>query len=132
MNDFYIGLITTIVVVVISELKFLEKKLIAAMTLVGIPFIYIGFTWRDTTSLAYAVTSALVFVTLAYFGYKRNFILVVAGLALHGIWDIIFPSFSTLAPDGYDVFCITIDLLLAVYFYFRVKTVRQEALSEVH
>jgi hypothetical protein len=122
MKDLYIGLATTAAVIILVEaLRFLEKRLLGALTLVGIAFIYIGFTWSDTTPLIYAILAAAVFVALSYFGYKQNFIWVIIGLVLHGVWDILFPLISTMAPDGYDVFCITIDVLLAVYFYFRVR-----------
>lgn len=126
MNDFYIGIITTIVVIGMVEIfKFLEKRLIGALTLVGIAFIYIGFTWSDTPSLIYSIAGVAVFTALSYFGYKQNFVLIVSGLVLHGIWDISFPYFSSEAPDGYGIFCLTIDILMAIYFYIRVKPLRQ-------
>ncbi len=122
MNDLYIGLITTVVVIAITEfLPFLEKRLIGALTLVGIPFIYIGFAWHDIPSLFVCIAAVAVFLALAYFGYKNNFILIPIGLILHGGWDLVFPMFSSAAPEGYDIFCLTIDVLLAVYFYLRVK-----------
>ncbi|TMI78135.1 MAG: hypothetical protein E6H10_17705 [Bacteroidetes bacterium] len=125
MNDFYIGLITTIVIIALVEiLKFLEKRLIGALTLVGIAFIYIGFSWNDILSLTYAILGAAVFFVLSYFGYKNNFILIILGLFLHGIWDILFPYFSSTAPEGYGIFCLTIDFLLAMYFYIRVKPLK--------
>lgn len=126
MNDFYIGIITTIAVIGLVEMcRFLEKRLIAAFTLVGIPFIYIGFAWHDVRSLIYAIVGTALFVALSYFGYKWNFILIIAGLLLHGVWDILFPFFSSAAPEGYDIFCLTIDVLLAFYFYIRVKPLKQ-------
>jgi hypothetical protein len=125
MNDLFIGLITTAAVIGLCEvLTFLEKRLIAALTLVGIPFIYIGFSWNDLPSLILWILGVALFVALAYFGYKRNFILIPIGLVLHGCWDLVFPFLSSTAPEGYDVFCLTIDIFLAVYFYFRVKPVK--------
>jgi hypothetical protein len=122
MKDLFIGLTTTAAIIILVEVfRFLEKRLIAALTLVGIPFIYIGFAWSDTTTLFYSILSTAFFVALAYLGYKKNFIYIVIGLVLHGVWDVLFPLISELAPDGYDIFCITIDVLLAVYFYFRVR-----------
>lgn len=126
MTDFYIGLITTFVIIALVEaLKFLEKRLIGAFTLVGIPFIYIGFAWHDIRSLIYAIVGAALFVALSYFGYKWHFGLIILGLLLHGVWDMLFPYFSTSAPEGYDIFCLTIDVLLAFYFYLRVKPLKQ-------
>lgn len=132
MNDFYIGLITTLAVIVLTEaLWFVEKRLIAAMTLVGIAFIYIGFSWADIPSLVYTILGVSVFFLLACIGYKKNFICVLAGLVLHGVWDMLFPLFSSTAPEGYDIFCVTIDLLLPVYFYIRVKPLKRSGIETI-
>ena len=126
MNDFYIGIITTVAVIILSEtFRFLERRLLAAFTLVGIAFIYVGFSWYDALSLTYVILAAALFIILSYFGYKKNFMLIIVGLILHGIWDILFPYISSTAPEGYGIFCITIDLLLAIYFYIRVKPLKQ-------
>lgn len=126
MKYFYIGIFTTTVIIGLVEiLKFFEKRLIAALTLVGIAFIYIGFSWNDILSLTYVILGVSVFFALSYFGYKKNFILIIVGLILHGIWDILFPFFSSTAPEGYGIFCLTIDFLLAIYFYLRVKPLKQ-------
>lgn len=118
MNDFLIGLAWTLGIIAFLEIfKSFDKRLIAAYTLMGIPFIYIGFSYHDTSSLIASILSVAFFVALAYYGYKKNFNLVIAGLALHAVWDLIFPHFSSMAPEGYDVFCITIDVLLALYFF---------------
>lgn len=90
MTDFYTGLITTVAVIGILEVfRFLEKRLMGALTLVGIAFIYIGFTWHDKSSLFLSIGVGAVFLALVYFGYKKNFALVVIGLLLHGVWDMI-------------------------------------------
>lgn len=120
MNDFLIGLAWTLGIIAFLEIfKGFDKRLIAAYTLTGIPFIYIGFSYHDTPSLVASILSVAFFVALAYYGYKKNFNLVIAGLGLHAVWDLAFPLFSTIAPEGYDVFCITIDVLLALYFFLR-------------
>ncbi len=122
MTDLYIGLATTFVTILILELlrKF-DKRLIAAYILVGIAFIYVGFAWYDTTSLVLVILGGSIFMALAYFGYKKNFLFVIFGLVLHGVWDMVFPFFSSAAPDGYGIFCSTIDVLLAIYLYVRIK-----------
>lgn len=122
MIDFYIGAITTFIIIGLLEVfKSFDKRLIGAFTLVGISFIYIGFSWQDIPSLAYTIISVIAFLALSYYGYKNNFNLIVLGLILHGIWDVLFPLLSSTIPKGYDVFCITIDFLLATYFFVRVK-----------
>lgn len=122
MNDIYLGILTVVLIIGLLELfKSLEKRLVASLTLVGIAFIYIGFCWQDILSLAYTIIGVALFLNLSYFGYKKNFNLIILGLVLHGIWDVLFPYVSLAVPEGYDVFCLTVDLLLAAYFYLRVK-----------
>ncbi len=125
MIDFYIGLTTTLVIIVLVEaFRFLEKRLVGALTLVSIAFIYIGFAWGEALSLTYAIVGTALFFALSYFGYKWNFILIILGLLLHGVWDMLFPYISSVAPEGYNIFCLTIDVLLAFYFYIRVKPLK--------
>lgn len=120
MNDFLIGLATTAAVIGFLEIfRSVDKKLIGALTLSGIAFIYVGFSIGDLTSLFVSVFGVSFFLALSYWGYRKNFILIVIGLVLHGLWDIIFPHYSSQAPEGYDIFCITIDMLFAPYFALK-------------
>jgi hypothetical protein len=122
MNNFYIGLATTIAIIGFLELfKTLDKRLLGAFTLGGIGFIYVGFAWSDLPSLITTVVGVAFFLALSYLGYKRNFHFIIIGLIVHGLWDILYPLFFETAPEGYDIFCITIDVLLAIYFFLRVR-----------
>lgn len=121
MTGFIIGLITTAAVVIFAEIfRKIDLKLYASLSLAVIPFIYIGFS-IEPHSLMLTIPAASFFLFLAYWGYKKNYLLIVVGLALHGLWDLLFPLVSTVAPHGYDVFCVTIDVLLAFYFYVKLK-----------
>lgn len=125
MTGFIIGLITTAAIISFAELsRKIDLKFFASLNLAVIPFIYIGFS-IDPQSLMLTIPGAAFFLFFAYWGYKRLYILIVAGLALHGLWDILFPYVSAVAPPGYDIFCITIDVLLALYFYFKLKPGKQ-------
>lgn len=125
MTAFLLGFGITVAIVAFAEIfrKKIDLSFFASLNLSVIPFIYIGFS-IDPYALTLTIPSALFFVMLAYFGYKRNYLLTVAGLALHGLWDVLFPFLSTVAPDGYDAFCLTIDVLLALYFYFKLKPIK--------
>ena len=121
MTSFIIGLITTAAVIAFTEIfRKVDLKLFASLSLAVIPFIYIGFS-IDPRALVLTIPAASFFLMFAYWGYKTNYLLIVIGLALHGLWDVLFPHVSTVAPHGYDVFCITIDILLAFYFYVKLK-----------
>ncbi|MDX1960272.1 MAG: DUF6010 family protein [Leptospiraceae bacterium] len=119
IEDFVIGLVFSFIVIFILEVfKFFNRKLIATLTLVGIAFIYIGFVWKSINELIFVSLGVLFFMLLSYFGFIKNFKLIILGFVLHGVWDMIFPLFSNQIPKGYDIFCLTVDLLLATYFYF--------------
>ncbi|MBL7844260.1 MAG: hypothetical protein JNK44_10385 [Cyclobacteriaceae bacterium] len=123
MTAFFIGLCTTLTVIAFVEIvRKIDLKFFASLSLAVIPFIYIGFS-IDPYALLLTVPAASLFLLFAYWGYKKNYMLTVVGLALHGLWDVIFPHVSTVAPHHYDVFCITIDVLLALYFYLKLKPV---------
>ncbi len=125
MTGFILGLGITAAIIGFAELfRKMDMKLFATLNLAVIPFIYIGFS-IDLYSLLLTVPGASIFLLFAYWGYKKNYLLTVLGLALHGLWDVMFPHVSAVAPHSYDIFCITIDILLAVYFYFKLKPVSE-------
>lgn len=124
MTSFVIGLCTTAAIIAFAEIfRKIDLKFFASLSLAVIPFIYIGFS-IDPHSLMLTVPVASFFLYFAYWGYKKHYMFTVVGLALHGLWDALFPLVSTIAPHGYDVFCITIDILLALYFYLKLKPIK--------
>ena len=127
MTGFLLGFGTTVATIAFTEIfRKIDLKFFASLILAVIPFIYIGFS-IDPYALMLTIPAALVFVMFAYWGYKKNYMLIVIGLALHGLWDVLFPFVSSVAPHGYDVFCITIDVLLALYFYLKLKPTKTQA-----
>jgi hypothetical protein len=121
MTGFIIGIGTTAAIIAFAEIfRKIDLKFFASLNLAVIPFIYIGFS-IDPHSLIITVPGAAFFLMFAYLGYKKNYMFTVVGLVLHGLWDVLFPHVSSVSPHGYDIFCITIDVLLAAYFYFKLK-----------
>ena len=126
MTAFIIGLCTTAAVIAFAEIfRKIDLKFFASLSLAVIPFIYIGFS-IDPYTLVITAPAASIFLFFAYWGYKKNYMFTVVGLVLHGLWDVFFPHVSAVAPHGYDVFCITIDVLLALYFYFKLKSMSKQ------
>ena len=124
MTGFIIGFSTAAAIIAFAEIfRKIDLKFFASLNLAVIPFIYIGFS-IDPHSLMLTIPGASFFLFFAYWGYKKNYMLTVTGLALHGLWDVLFPFVSTVAPHGYDVFCITIDVLLAIYFYLKLRPIK--------
>ena len=126
MTGFVIGLgITTAIIAFAEIFRNIDLKFFASLILAVIPFIYIGFS-IDPHALMLTIPGAILFSMFAYWGYKKNYILTVIGLALHGLWDVFFPHVSKVAPQGYDVFCLTIDVLLAFYFYLKLRPIKEQ------
>jgi len=124
MKDIIVGTIVSAVLIIFLEsVRSVDKRLFGAFTLVAIPFIYVGFAWNDLYALGIVVIFVVPFVALSYYGTTKNFNLIVWGLLLHGVWDVVFPRFSSVVPEGYDVFCLTADVILAVYFYLRFNKI---------
>ncbi|ULQ56236.1 hypothetical protein KJS94_16420 [Flavihumibacter rivuli] len=120
MIGFLIGFATAATIIAIAEMfKKLDLKFYASLNLAVIPFIYIGFSIQPG-ALLLTVPAAILFLLFAYAGYKKSYLFTVIGLALHGLWDIFFPHVSPISPSGYDIFCITIDIMLALYFYYKL------------
>ncbi len=123
MTGFIIGVLTTAAIIVFAEIfRKIDLNFFASLNLAVIPFIYIGFS-VDPYTLMLTIPGASFFLFFAYWGYKKHYMFTIAGLALHGLWDFLFHHVSSVAPDGYDVFCITIDVLLALYFYLKLKPI---------
>jgi hypothetical protein len=122
MKDVIVGVVVcTVLIIFLESFRSVDKRLFAALTLVAIAFIYVGFAWTDLHSLGIVVAAAIPFVALSYYGQTKNYNLIVWGLLLHGVWDLVFPHLSSVAPKGYDIFCLTADVILAAYFYFRLN-----------
>ena len=120
MNAALIGLSSSLITILIfSILKRFDKSTIYGLILMGIAFLYIGYTWTNITIASVSFLQALFFLPFAYFGIKKNAFFLVAGYFLHGIWDLVYPFFGSpdLLPPDYDYFCLTYDFIVAIYLF---------------
>lgn len=118
MTATLIGILTGVAVILfISMLKGLDKPTLYGLTLTGIAFLYVGYTWSDPLSLVINCIQAVFFVFLSYYGMKRNFSIMIAGYFLHGLWDLIYDylHLPSLRPPHYDLFCLAIDVIMGAY-----------------
>ncbi len=117
-----------LVILIIAYLKQLDKPIIYGLTLSGIGFIYVGFTWTDTNALIVTCVQAVFFLFIAYFGIRKSLNILAAGFFLHGVWDFVYNLFpgSSLIPPQYDLFCLSIDFTIGFYLivirYRKLKT----------
>ncbi len=122
------GIIAAIVIIVLSQLlsRYFTIKLFAATNLVAIAFIYIGFSLSNNPVRLIVLESvvALAFYFIALMGYARNNKLIGYGIILHGIWDILHHKgilISTVMPNYWPSFCLTIDIIVGLYFILVFK-----------
>lgn len=114
-----------LLIVLVVILKQFDKKLIYGLTLMGIGFLYIGFTWSDLASLILCSVQGFVFFVLAYYGIKKSIYILAVGYFLHGSWDLVYSLFDKpgLIPPHYDVFCLTIDFTIGIYLLIFARKV---------
>jgi hypothetical protein len=118
MNATLIGLSSSLITILIFHFpKRFDKNTIYGLILMGIGFLYIGYTWTDINTAIVSGFQALFFMSLAYLGIKKSYWFLVAGYFLHGVWDLVYPMFfnSELLPPDYDYFCITYDFIVSIY-----------------
>ncbi|WP_309640726.1 DUF6010 family protein [Flavobacterium sp.] len=119
-------------IIIFELLRQFEKDKIYALTLAGIGFLYVGFTWTDTPTLIVASIQAIIFVMIAYYGLTKSLYILAAGYFLHGLWDISYHLWqnAALIPPHYDWFCLSIDFTVGIYLIIiKQKKVSQEQLN---
>lgn len=132
MTPVIIGITVALFQIVLFEfLKQFEKKSIYALTLVGIGFLYVGFTWTDIPTVIIASIQAVIFLFIAYYGLTKSVSILAAGYFLHGLWDISYNLWqdATLIPPHYDWFCLSVDFTVGIYL--TLKVTKQKRISLV-
>jgi hypothetical protein len=115
-----LGALTIILHLSLSKSKGLE---LTSFLLVVIASIYYGFAFLSTHKGAriIEIIVASAFVMMAIFGLWISPWILIAGLFLHGLWDIAHHTkMFRLAkiPEWYVPFCAAYDWVIAVYLTF--------------
>ena len=112
-----------LIVLMMLFLKVPDRRIIYGLILTGIAFLYVGFTWSDTTALIINGAQALFFVFLALYGIKKSVNILAAGYFLHGIWDLVYDFLpgSSLIPPHYDLFCLSVDFTIGIYLLIAMR-----------
>ncbi|MFT3678881.1 MAG: DUF6010 family protein [Ferruginibacter sp.] len=119
-----------LVILLVSLVKQLNTSLFYGLMLCGIGFLYVGFTWRDTSAVFITSVQAIIFLLIAYYATKKSLPVMALGFFLHGCWDLAYGFFATpgFIPPHYDIFCLTIDFTIGIYLLFlqqhKLKTSR--------
>ncbi|MBC7847781.1 MAG: hypothetical protein H7Y10_14975 [Flavobacterium sp.] len=128
MTPILIGISSALLLIVLFELlKQFKKGHIYALTLSGIGFLYVGFTWTSTPTVIIASIQAITFSFIAYYGLVKNSYILVAGYFLHGLWDISYNIWqnASLIPPHYDWFCMSLDFTVGIYLAWKVLNQKQ-------
>ena len=126
MNSLVIGISSGLLIIGFFLLqKHLDKRSMYSLILVGIGFLYVGYTWSDRSSLIINSIQATVFLYIAYWGLKKSLIILAVGYLLHGTWDLIYGVVdnSSLIPPGYDLFCSSLDFVIGIYLIVFSKQI---------
>lgn len=127
MTPIIIGITVALLQILAFEfLKKFDKNSIYALTLAGIGFLYVGFTWTDISTVIITSIQAIIFVLIAYYGLVKNPYVLAAGYFFHGLWDIVYTFWGdiSLIPPHYDWFCMSLDFTVGIYLIFIVKKIR--------
>lgn len=127
MTATLIGLFGSLFTILIfTFLKRIDKTTIYGLILMGIGFLYIGYTWTDINTAIISFVQAMFFMGLAYLGMRRSYWYLVAGYFLHGAWDLVYPWIANpdLLPPDYDYFCLTYDFIVGFYLWLINRTRR--------
>jgi hypothetical protein len=87
--------------------------------------VYVGFALRlgDWTWLGIELSSVLIYG--GFYGLARRFspLWLALGWLLHPVWDLFhfLGSGHQFAPDWYTIACISFDLAVATYIFYRVR-----------
>ena len=118
--EYAIGIVAaTAVGVFATVVGFDKERGFYPVVLIVIAALYLLFAVQagSTSALLAEAIPALVFVALAVLGYRKAPWLVVAGLALHGVFDLFHPA--VIANPGVPVWwpgwCLAYDVVAAAY-----------------
>ena len=111
------------------------ERRVLAIFLAGMPLVYVADWLRFGGSgawLGIELVGTAVFVPLAWWGAKRWPWVLAAGIAAHGLWDLLHYQRTSFVPDWYTIGCAVIDFAGGLYAAAQVELWRsRELLSPV-
>jgi len=118
--EYVIGVISAAAVgMFASVIGFDKERSFYPVVLIVVASYYILFaaTARSTHALLAEAFPMLLFTAAAALGFRRTAWIIVAGLALHGLFDFVHPAAITNpgVPVWWPGFCLAYDLTAAVY-----------------
>lgn len=117
--ELVIGIILGAATVVLAKVVgFSKDRSFYPLLLIVIALYYVLFAFQSfgTGEILFEAMVSLAFIALAFLGHKKSLLLVVAGLILHGFYDLLQTQipYSTQTPDWWPLFCLGFDVTLAL------------------
>ncbi len=95
------------------------------VVLIVIAFLYVLFAAiaGSVSAMVVELFPALLFVTAAAVGFKKSLWIVVAGLAIHGVFDFFHPGIinNPGVPEWWPAFCLAYDVTAAAYLGMLIR-----------
>jgi len=123
MNQIIIGIVSATLIIGVLEIFKFQKLYSGALILTAIAFIYVGFAGANYEALVVESIQAIAVLLISYYAITKRPLLIVWGLMFHAIWDSahLLIDFQIELPPHYELICIVVDIILAVYFYIKLK-----------
>jgi len=120
-----IGFILAVTTIVVHQSLDGTKGLeLTSFLMIMIGAVYFGFALMSHHKQAAAIeiVVAILFVLIGIFGLWFSPWLLVAGLFLHGVWDLVHHNNTYLVeiPKWYIPFCATYDMTMALYIGYTL------------
>ncbi len=95
--------------------------------LVVAALIYIGFAiiWGDLTWIGIETLGVLIYSACYWLSNKFSIVWVGIGWLLHPLWDVFLHLIGPgnhVAPEWYAIACISFDVAVALYIFWRMST----------
>lgn len=124
--EYVIGIVLALVISYLARLAGFDRdRVFYPMVLVMIALLYVLFAVMGGSVHALIVDSfiATVFIAVAFAGFKHSLWLIVAGLAAHGLMDMVHPHFvnNPGVPVFWPSFCMAYDVVAAAFLAWLLK-----------
>lgn len=118
--EFLIGVVLALVVGISTTLIGMDRdRALYPTTLIVIAVLYDLFAVMGGSTQALVAESAFgaIFIVMAVAGFKKTLWFAVAGLALHGVFDLVHPHVvnNPGVPVWWPMFCLAYDVAAAAY-----------------
>ena len=124
--EYLAGVVLAVVVGLFAgAVGFDRERSFYPVVLIAIAFLYVLFAAMagSTNAIVVETIAALLFVAAAAFGFKKSLWIVVAGLAIHGVFDFFHHGIISNpgVPEWWPAFCLSYDITAAAFLGVLIR-----------